>query len=135
MKSSASHDLSEAWCYQTLRLVRWPCGIVCPYCGRTRITTHTKSARSPLRRYLCLKCRRTFTDLTGTTFARTNLPVRTWFLCLRLLDRRQTTAELARALGVKWETAADLQRRLVIALARPGLARDLQTAMEAARDV
>lgn len=90
--------------------------------------------RTPLRRYLCLSCRRTFTDLTGTPFARTNLPVTKWFLCLRQLRRPQTTAELARRLGVKWDTAADLQRRLVIALARPGLLSELDDVVARAED-
>lgn len=124
-----SNELTAEWCYETLRRVRWPRGIVCPLCGRGHVTTHSKSVRTPWRRYLCLSCRRTFTDLTGTPFAGTNVPVTTWFLCLRLLHRRQTTAELARRLGVKWETAADLQRRLVIALARPGLLVELYDAV------
>jgi transposase-like protein len=130
-----STQLSAEWCYETLRQVRWPTGIVCPRCGRGHVTTHSKSVRTPWRRYLCLSCRRTFTDLTGTPFARTNVPVTKWFLCLRLLRRHQTTAELARRLGVKWETAADLQRRLVVALARPGFLADLNDVVASAEDV
>lgn len=126
-----SAALSETWCYDVLRRLRWPNGITCPFCGRSRVTTHSRPARTPRRRYLCLGCRRTFTDLTGTPLARTNLPLRTWFLYLRLLGEGRTTSELARALGVKWDTTAYLQRRLAAVLGRQGLFRQLR---EAARE-
>ena len=125
--------LSEAWCYEMLRRVRWPSGMSCPFCGRSRVTTHSRPARTPRRRYLCLGCRQTFTDLTGTPLARTNLPLGTWFRCLRLVPQGRSTAELARDLGVKWDTAAHMVRRLVAALARPGLVRQLLETMEAGR--
>ena len=105
-------QLNETRCYELLRRVRWPQGVVCPYCGHARVTPHSKPARTPRRRYLCLGCRRTFTDLTGTPLARTHLRMSTWFLLLRLQGERRSTAELARRLGVKWDTAAHLQRRL-----------------------
>lgn len=116
----------EAWCYEVLRRTRWPRGITCPFCGRSRATTHSKSPMTPRRRYLCLACRRTFTDLTGTPLARTNLPLTTWFTCLQLVGERLTTSELARTLGVKWETTVRMERRLAVALSRPGLTRQLR---------
>ena len=103
---------NEASSYEILRAVRWPKGVVCPYCEQTRVTTHTKSALTPRRRYLCLGCRRTFSDLTGTPFARTNLPLGTWFFALWLMEERLVTSELAKALEVKWDTAILIQRRL-----------------------
>jgi transposase-like protein len=123
-------EFSEAWCYEMLRRVRWPDGITCPFCRRGRVTTHSKPTKTPRRRYLCLACRRTFTDLTGTPMARTNLPLRKWLLCIRLLQHGRTTTDLARALEVKWDTAVQLQRRLGVALARPGLIRQLRETVE-----
>lgn len=105
-------QFSEKRCYEVLRRVRWPQGVVCPFCGCARVTPHSKSARTPRRRYLCLGCRRTFTDLTGTPLARTRLRMSTWFRSLRILAEGCSTAELARQLAVKWDTAAHLQRRL-----------------------
>ncbi len=125
-------EFDEAWCYEALRRVRWPKGIICPRCGQGRVTIHSKSIRGPRRRYLCLGCRRTFTDLTGTPLARTNLPLAKWFVCLQLLHHGHTTTDLARALRVKWETAVHLQRRLGVVLARPGLIRQLRETVEKA---
>lgn len=123
-------ELSEAECYEILRRTRWPHGITCPFCGTDRVTTHSKSSRVPRRRYLCLGCRRTFSDLKGTVFARTNLPLRRWFVCLRLMERGRNTVEIAKDLAVKWETAVSMQRRLAPGLRSPGLVRDLREGME-----
>jgi len=102
----------EAWCYEVLRRVRWPDGLRCPYCKRRWVTSHTKSAKTPRRRYLCFHCRRTFTDLTGTPLARTHLSLTTWFHAMSLLADGSNTAELARALDIKWDTASHLRRRI-----------------------
>ena len=111
-KKAVRPQLDEVWCYVVLRKMRWPNGIICPYCGRRKVTTHSKFATTSRRRYLCLGCRKTFTDLTGTPFARTNLSLGKWFLCLRLIEEGRSTSELAKELGVKWDTAAHIQRRL-----------------------
>ncbi len=121
---------SETECYELLRQVRWPGGITCPFCTGSRVTTHSKFARTPRQRYLCLGCRRTFSDLTGTPFAGTNLPLDAWFGCLRLLGSGFTTSELATALGVKWDTTAHIKRRLAVAAGRPGLVQSLRQIIE-----
>jgi len=126
----SSAEFSEVWCHETLRQARWPTGVTCPYCHRRRVTTHSKSPNTPRCRYLCLACRRTFSDTTGTLLARSNLPLSLWFACLRRSRYRQSTGELARTLGVKWDTAAQVQRRAALALARPGLFRQLREAAE-----
>ncbi len=120
---------NEAWGYKMLRHVRWPNGVTCSHCGRGRVTTHSRSARTPRRRYLCLECRRTFTDLTGTPFARTNLPLGTWLLCLQLMGQGRTTAELAKKLGVKWDTTAHMRARLQGASEHTGFVQQLRETM------
>lgn len=122
--------LDEASSYQILRALRWPKGVICPYCEHACVTTHTKSALTPRLRYLCVGCRRTFTDLTGTPFARTNLPLRIWLLSLQLIGEGLATSELAKALEVKWDTAIHMQRRLAPPLSRPGLIRRLRDVLK-----
>lgn len=127
-------QFGDGWCYALLRTVRWPKRPICPFCGGTRVTTHSKSSGTPRRRYVCIACRRTFTDLTGTIFARTNLPLGTWFHCLQLMGRGHTTSGLAKALGVKWDTTAHMLRRLETGMARPGLVWQLREGIEKAED-
>ena len=121
--------LAEVWCYVVLRKARWPNGIICPYCGRRRVTTHSNFAGTSRLRYLCLGCRKTFTDLTGTPFARTNLSLGKWFLCLRLIEEGRSISEIAKELGVKCDTAAHIQRRLK----SPGLVGKLSKMVKEAR--
>jgi transposase-like protein len=118
--------MEDAWCYETLRRCRWPDGVTCPRCGLKRVTAHTRSGRTARVRYLCLRCRRTFTDLTGTPLARTNLPLETWFLCLWLFGQERSVVEMARDLGVKWDTAVHMQRRLARGLSSSGFLRQLR---------
>ena len=129
----AGVKFSEDRCYEILRQMRWPEGIICPLCEGKRVTTHSKFASTSRRRYLCVGCRRTFTDLTGTPLARTNLPLGTWFLCLDLIARGQKTSELAKELGVKWDTAAYMVRRLDRALIRQGFVWRLRDAVKEAQ--
>lgn len=126
---------SEHDCYALLRQVRWPEGIGCPWCGQRRVTTHTRHPRSSRCRYLCLSCRRTFTDLTGAPFARTNLPLDCWFLYLRVQASGLRLSALAKELGVKWDTAASMERRVARSAASAPWVRRLQEAiMRSIRD-
>ena len=121
---------SEARCFEILRRVRWPDTVACPRCGTARVTTNTNCDAQTRRRYLCLACRRTFNDLTGTIFAQSNLPLETWFRCLDLHWKCPTTGAFARVIGVKWETAARMRQRLVAAWTRPGLIQEVRKALD-----
>lgn len=127
MKPDSTSALTEARCYALLRQLQWPQGIRCPRCGG-RVTTHSQFRTTPRRRYLCLGCRRTFTDLTGTPFRRTNLPLRTWILYAALREQDCSTAELAKALGVKWDTVAYMHRRLGAPARWPALVQQMREA-------
>lgn len=121
--------MEERGCHDLLRQLRWPDGVTCISCRKGRLTIHTRSERTPRLRYLCLDCGRTFNDLTGTIFARSNLPLSTWFEALSLLRLGLSTPELARALAVKWDTARRVSRCLLVATGAPGLTRDLERAL------
>jgi len=125
-----NQKLNEAWCHEVLRQLRWPEKITCPHCEQTRVTTHAKSNHSRYtNRYFCFSCRRTFTDLTGTPFARSHLPLGLWFLSLDLISEGTSTAELARRLGVKWDTTLYIQRRIYAYLQQGSLLQRLRRAM------
>lgn len=120
--------------FEPLRSARWPEGIVCPRCGG-RATLHSKTTRSARRRYLCLACRRTFSDLTGTLFSRSKVPVSVWLECLRLVEMQATTADMARVLGVKWDTARRMEQRIRAAMKGTLLVEALRLGEDARRRV
>lgn len=98
---------------ERLKAWHWPDGIRCPRCRAARWSLHARADRDGGPKYRCAVCMRTFNALTGTPFARSRLPLKTWFVCgARLRQGPATCAELARRLGVKVTTAWRMRRVL-----------------------
>jgi len=73
--SIASLTSDEA-CYQQVRALRWPDGVVCPHCGSRETIRRGKDDRQPERqRYQCKACDKRFDDLTGTVCKRSRFPL------------------------------------------------------------
>jgi len=115
----------EAWCWETLRNLRWPVRVVCPNCRCLARRHHRKGY---VRYYRCARCGRMFSDRTGTPFEGSRLPLGRWFRAVRwlLFDGAGSTAALARTVGVNRKTAKAMQRRLA-ALDRDPLLRSIGT--------
>ena len=73
--------LDEAKCYEVIRQLRWPDGIVCLHCSGTAVVRNGHDERERNRqRYWCKTCKCRFDDLTGTVLAGHHQPVSTWIL-------------------------------------------------------
>lgn len=131
---SAPVGMDEERCYELLRRCRWPSGVTCVNCGRSNVTVHARSPRTPRLKYLCLDCQHTFTDLSGTCFARSKLPLHVWFRGIELLPEGQAPTDYARALGVKWESGQRMARLLDKASATAGLVRDLRLVLSGRKE-
>jgi hypothetical protein len=86
---------SEANCRSYLTALRWPRGVVCPYCGHNRPGTLKKG-------YRCRNpdCRGEFLVTTGTIFERSRLTLRDWFT---MIWRMVYDSNLQSAAGFKRE--------------------------------
>src|SRR3954447_24871833 len=74
----------DAKCYQTIRDMRWPDGVICPHCSSGSTIKNGRDDTEPHRqRYECKGCHQRFDDLTDTIFAGHHQPLRTWIACLR----------------------------------------------------
>ena len=93
---------SEAKCVKILRKLRWPDGRECPRCKSKR-TIKFSPIRKAMHRYICKKCHRTFTDLTGTVFENTKLDLNEWFYIARELQRGISINQISKDLGRKYE--------------------------------
>lgn len=64
-------DPVESFPIRVVRQLRFRNGLFCPRCGHRRVHRwgHFDSRLGPRRRYRCLRCGRTFSDLTGTHLA------------------------------------------------------------------
>src|SRR5215831_14805687 len=77
------HLVDDVQCYQTVRELRWPNGVVCPACESTQVIKRGFDDTEPTRqRYECHDCDQRFDDLTDTIFAGHHQPLKVWGLCL-----------------------------------------------------
>ncbi len=91
--------IDHAKCYETVRTMRWPEGVVCPHCSSDSVIKDGKDETEPQRqRYLCHGCRRRFDDLTGTIFAGHHEPLQTWIICLYFMGLNLSSLQIAKEL-------------------------------------
>lgn len=102
---------SEEWCWQILRGLRWPDGVLCPRC-------QNPAGRHHRQRYICYyrcrSCCRIFSDLTASPFENTKIPLSAWFLAIDLpaSEEQITISRLARMTGTHWETGRMMKNKL-----------------------
>lgn len=101
----------EDKCHSALIRMRWPDGFVCPKCGG-----RTFSYARPRRVFQCSACRAQTSAKAGTIFHKSRTPLVKWFLAIYLLTQSKNdiaALELARQLGVKWDTAWLIKQKLM----------------------
>ncbi|MBI3660644.1 tetratricopeptide repeat protein [Candidatus Acetothermia bacterium] len=112
-------ELSEAESYLLLHRIRWPKGVISPCCGSKQVHVHGQVNRTSEKRYLCMKCRKTFTDRIGTAFANKNLPLSKLLQALVVVSRATDESIATQAitkLGIHAYTAKNLYRKWSAAL-------------------
>jgi len=93
--------LDEAKCYEVIRQLRWPEGVVCPQCsGRAVVRNGHDDRERSRQRYVCKTCKHRFDDLTGTVLAGHHQPVSTWVLCSYLMGVNLSNCQIAHELGL-----------------------------------
>jgi len=101
----------EEQCHAALIQMRWPDGFACPKCsGRT----YSYASRRGI--FQCSACRTQTTAKAGTVFHKSRTPLTKWFLAIYLLTQSKNdiaALELARQLGVKWDTAWLIKQKLM----------------------
>ena len=110
------YDLMEAFpteesCIEHLEKLRWPCGIVCQWCGCTRKFYHLSRSH----RYKCADCKREFSVRKNTIFEDSPIKLRKWFAASWLMVSHRKgipSTQLARELGVTQKTAWFMLSRL-----------------------
>jgi ribosomal protein L37AE/L43A len=101
----------ENRCHAALIRMRWPDGFVCPKCGE-RKHSYARARRV----FQCSSCRTQTTVKAGTIFHKSRTPLTKWFLAIYLLTQSKNdiaALELARQLGVKWDTAWLIKQKLM----------------------
>jgi transposase-like protein len=95
------HLIDDAKCFEIIRELRWPKGIKCPKCEASTISKRGfRTTQAHRQRYKCERCGKQFDDLTDTIFEGHHQPLKTWGLCLYLMDTNLSNRQIA-AEGVK----------------------------------
>jgi transposase-like protein len=93
--------LDEAKCYEIIRQLRWPDGVVCLHCRGTAVVRNGHDDRERSRqRYLCRTCQYRFDDLTGTVLAGHHQPVSTWILSSYFMGVNLSNRQIAHELDL-----------------------------------
>ena len=93
--------IDDVQCYQTVRELRWPDGIMCPSCQSTPVIKRGFDDTEPARqRYECHNCDKRFDDLTDTIFAGHHQPLKVGILCLYFMGLNLSNEQIARELSV-----------------------------------
>ena len=67
MQVNIKNLIDDVQCYQTVRELRWPDGVVCPSCESKYVVKRGCDDTEPARqRYECHDCNKRFDDLTDT---------------------------------------------------------------------
>ena len=90
-------------CREAISQSRWADGdVVCPYCGGHHCYTRSDG------RYICKKCRKSFSVLVGTIFENTKISLIKWFMAMYLISSHKkgiSSHQLSRDLAITQKTA------------------------------
>src|SRR5918998_5512403 len=102
--------MDESICTLWLERHLHPRGLRCPHCGSG--TRRLFRAQGHFPAYRCRACEGYYTLLTGTVFAKTRQRPATLVLLLRGIAKGESTARLARELGLSRQQLHTLRRRI-----------------------
>lgn len=103
-------ELGELWAEKYFHQGR----LQCPTCGAQKRTAwiEGRTKRSQVVKYRCRDCRRVYTVFHGTVFAHKQIRPAQAILLLRGICKGETTASLARELGLKYDTVLAVRRAI-----------------------
>jgi transposase-like protein len=102
--------LDDSICTIWLERHLHPDGLTCPHCGNSERRLFRAQDHFPA--YRCRACQGYYTLLTGTVFAKTRQRPATLVLLLRGIAKGESTARLARELGLSRKQLHTLRRRI-----------------------
>lgn len=102
--------MDDSLCLLWLERHFYPEGWVCPYCGSDDRRPHRREQHFPS--YRCGTCRRYYTLLSGTSFAKTRQTPSKLVMLLRGVARNEPSAQLSRELKLSYRQTLTLRHRL-----------------------
>lgn len=89
--------LDDKKCYEEVRSLRWPNGVVCPFCDSPEVVKNGHHSTNHNRqRYECKMCKKRFDDLTNTVFEGHHQPLKVWIIVLYFMGLNLSNQQIAR---------------------------------------
>ena len=93
--------LDVAKCYEFIRQLRWPHGVICPRCGCKAIKKNGRRKRHRhCQKYRCVRCACRFHDLTKTLFSGRHQPLPVWIVFIYFMGLNLSHAQAAQELDL-----------------------------------
>ena len=105
---------SQEACIEHLERVRFGDDPYCPLCGVVGECAKKKELYR-VGRWNCHSCKSSFNVLSGTVFQGTHIPLKKWFMAIRLIMRAKenlSSHQLSRELNLNQKSAWFMQRRI-----------------------
>jgi transposase-like protein len=107
--------LSDEKCFEKVRELRWPDGVVrCPHCGSSEVKKNGfHNSQEHRQRYVCQgECCARFDDLSKTVFEGHHQPLEVWMLCLYLMGLNLSNRQIALELGLNKDDVQAMAEQL-----------------------
>lgn len=118
---------SEKACFELIRKIRWPKGTRCPRCNFSRQWHYLEKG---IPKHECKTCRYKFSDITGTVFQRTKIPLSKWIFAIALFKIGISANQLAKEIGVAYRIAWSLMHKFRSAVEKDPLFAKLKGIVE-----
>jgi transposase-like protein len=105
--------INDAKGYESVRQLRWPHGVKCPWCKSDNVRkrgVHQRPRDRP--RYRCTTCHTNFDDLTNTVLAHHHQPLRKWVLCLYLMGLHLSNEQIGQELDLNKDDVHQMTSQL-----------------------
>ncbi len=100
-------------CFETVRNMRWPKGIICPKCNSIHVISHGyDETQGERRKYYCKNCDKYFDDLTDTIFAGHHQPLKMWILCLYFMGLNLSNQQISKELALNKDDVQNMTSQL-----------------------
>lgn len=106
--------IDEARCFQAIRDMRWPDGVVrCPHCDSEHVIKHgTDEVQVHRQKYRCKSCPCYFDDLTKTLFKGHHRSITTWVLCSYFMGLNLSNQQIGQELDLNKDVVQRMTRQL-----------------------
>ena len=113
MQVNIKNLINDVQCYQTVRELRWPDGVVSPSCESQHVIQRGFDDTEPARqRYECHDCTKRFDDLIDTIFIGHHQPLKVWILCLYFMGLHLSNEQIAHELSIHESDAYQMTTEL-----------------------